>query len=722
MHLRDIFFCAPLRDEFTTAKTVSGRASRLNCANTQHGGIPILLVRTIILLLCSMPLTFCGRIGGQTVAAAITSPAPGGTLIGASTTFTWTAGSGGVTGYYLHVGTASGAANLVNIGPLSGTSATVNLPTTGATIYVQLYTNISGGSLLSNSYTYTEFTQSAAAISSPTNGSTLTGASTTFTWTAGSGGVTGYYLWVGTSPGTANLVNIGPLSGTSATVNLPTAGATIYVRLYTNISGGIQLSNSYTYTEFPQSAAAITSPTNGSTLTGASTTFTWSAGSGGVTGYYLWVGTSSGSANLVNIGPLSGTSATVNLPTAGATIYVRLYTNISGGSQLSNSYTYTEFPQSAAAITSPTNGSTLTGASTTFTWSAGSGGVTGYYLWVGTSSGSANLVNIGPLSGTSATVNLPTSGATIYVQLYTNISGGSQLSNSYAYGEASGSPTLSGLSCASGSMTGAGIDNCTVTLNATAPSGGFAISLASNNSAVAVPASVTVAAGATTAGFTATVSTVSTVQTVTLTASAKSVAKTFALQLGAAVATLNVNATSIAFGNVNLSSPATQSLVLTSTGSAPVTVSGATVTGSGFTVSGSSFPISLPTNQTATLNVQFDPTVAGAVTGQLTITSNSSTGSSSVVSLTGTGAVAPHVVSLSWSPPASSPDPVAGYNVFRAPSGGSSYTQLNSAALTQTNYTDDNVTNGQTYDYIVESVDAAGIQSVPSNMAVVPVP
>ncbi len=365
----------------------------------------------------------------------ITSPSPNSTLTGASTTFTWTAGSGGVTGYYLHIGTSLGAANLVNIGPLVGTSASVILPTNGATIYVQLYTNISGGSQLSNSYTYTEFTQSAAAITSPTSGSTLTGASTTFNWSAGSGGVTGYYLWVGTSPGTANLVNIGPLVGTSATVILPTTGATIYVQLYTNISGGSQLSNSYTYTEFTQSAAAITSPTPASTLTGASTTFTWTAGSGGVTGYYLWVGTSSGSANLVNIGPLSGTSATVNLPTSGATIYVQLYTNISGGSQLSNSYTYTEFTQSAAAITSPTNGSTLTGALTTFNWSAGSGGVTGYYLWVGTSVGTANLVNIGPLSGTSATVTLPTNGATIYVQLYTNISGGSQLSNSYTYTE-----------------------------------------------------------------------------------------------------------------------------------------------------------------------------------------------------------------------------------------------------------------------------------------------
>ena len=354
------------------------------------------------------------------------------------------------------------------------------------------------------------------------------------------------------------------------------------------------LSNSYTYIEANVTAAVMTSPAPGSTLTSASTTFTWSAGSGGVTGYYLWVGTSAGTANLANIG-VTGTSVTVNLPTSGATIYVELWTKLSSGALLSNSYTYTEVNVTAAAMTSPAPGSTLTSASTTFTWSAGSGGVTGYYLWVGTSAGTANLANIG-VTGTSATVNLPTNGATIYVELWTKLSSGALLSNSYTYTAASSSPTLS------------------------------------------------------------------------------------------------VNATTIAFGNVNLNSPATQTLILTSTGSAAVTVSAATVTGSGFTVSGVTFPITLNPNQTATLSVQFDPTVAGAVTGQLTITSNSSTGSSAVVSLTGTGAAASHQVSLSWNAPINSADPVAGYNVYRALSGNSSYTQLNSTAMTQTTYTDTNVT------------------------------
>jgi hypothetical protein len=370
------------------------------------------------------------------IASAITSPSPGGTLTSASTTFTWNAGPAGTTGYGLNVGTSLGGANLVNIGPLSGTSVTVTLPTNGTLIYVRLWTILNGTTYFYNDYTYTEFTQSASAITSPAPGGTLTSASTTFTWNAGPAGTTGYGLNVGTSLGGANLVNIGPLSGTSVTVNLPTNGTLIYVRLWTILNGTTYLSNDYTYTEFSQSASAITSPAPGSALTSASTTFTWNAGPAGTTGYGLNVGTSLGGANLVNIGPLSGTSVTVNLPTNGTTIYVRLWTIVNGTTYLYNDYTYTEFAQSASAIISPAPGSTLTSASTTFTWNAGPAGTTGYGLNVGTSPGGANLVNIGPLSGTSVTVSLPTNGTLIYVRLWTIVNGTTYLYNDYTYTEA----------------------------------------------------------------------------------------------------------------------------------------------------------------------------------------------------------------------------------------------------------------------------------------------
>ncbi|MGO8756760.1 MAG: choice-of-anchor D domain-containing protein [Terracidiphilus sp.] len=289
-------------------------------------------------------------------------------------------------------------------------------------------------------------------------------------------------------------------------------------------------------------------------------------------------------------------------------------------------------------------------------------------------------------------------------------------------GTSASTASLSSLSCASGLITGPGTDNCSVTLNEAADSSGFTVSLASNDSSVSVPATVTVPAGSSSTSFSATVTAVSSTQTATLTASAGGVTESFALQLSAGVSTLSVNTTNIAFGSVNVNSTATQSLTLSSTGTTAVTVSAAAVSGSGFTVSGVTFPLTISAGQTATLSVQFDPTTAGAASGQLALTSNSSTGTSTGIGLSGTGVAVSYTVSLTWDAPSSSTDPVAGYNVYRSPSGSSSYQQLNSSVVTQTAYTDATVQDGETYDYIVESEDASGVTSAPSNTASASIP
>jgi fibronectin type 3 domain-containing protein len=125
---------------------------------------------------------------------------------------------------------------------------------------------------------------------------------------------------------------------------------------------------------------------------------------------------------------------------------------------------------------------------------------------------------------------------------------------------------------------------------------------------------------------------------------------------------------------------------------------------------------------TITLDVQFDPATAGAVTGQLTIQSNSSTNGTVVISLTGTGeSTASHYVDLSWDAPGSSADPVAGYHVYRS-TGGSPYQLLNSSLDIQTTYVDSTVLSGQSYDYIVKSVDSSGVESTSSNQAAATIP
>jgi fibronectin type 3 domain-containing protein len=126
--------------------------------------------------------------------------------------------------------------------------------------------------------------------------------------------------------------------------------------------------------------------------------------------------------------------------------------------------------------------------------------------------------------------------------------------------------------------------------------------------------------------------------------------------------------------------------------------------------------------QSATLNVQFNPTVAGAAAGTLTIASNSTSSSTIVISLSGTGAAVSHEVDLSWNAPTSSPTSVVGYYIYRAASGSSSYQQLNTSNVTTTTYVDSNVQSGQSYTYMVRSVDASGATSAPSNIATAVIP
>ena len=281
-------------------------------------------------------------------------------------------------------------------------------------------------------------------------------------------------------------------------------------------------------------------------------------------------------------------------------------------------------------------------------------------------------------------------------------------------------PTVSAVYCNNSSMTGAGTDACTVTLSGSAPTGGSSVSLSSNNSAVVVPASVTVPAAATSVAFSATVTAVSTAQSVTITAATGGTSMGFSLQLNAAVPTLSINATSIAFGSVIVNSATTQTITLTSTGTAAVTVSAATVSGTGFSITSGTTPVTLNPGQSANITLQFVPTTVGSASGQLTITSNSSANPTAVIALSGTGA--PHHVDLSWSAPSSSSNPISGYNVYRAPSGTTSFQVVNSSLDAQTAYSDSTVQSGKAYTYYVTSVDSTSAESAPSNTTTVSIP
>jgi hypothetical protein len=178
----------------------------------------------------------------------------------------------------------------------------------------------------------------------------------------------------------------------------------------------------------------------------------------------------------------------------------------------------------------------------------------------------------------------------------------------------------------------------------------------------------------------------------------------------------------VAFGSVSLNSPATQTVQLTSSGTAAVTINAASVVGTGFTMTGLTAPMTLAPGQSATLSLQFTPAVVGVAAGTVTISSDAGGGSTSTIVLSGTGAAAAtYQVQLSWAAPDSSDDAVTGYNVYRAANGGT-YQKLNSTVNPPTTYSDTTVQSGTSYTYEVMSVDAAGVESAASNVYTAAIP
>jgi hypothetical protein len=270
--------------------------------------------------------------------AAITNPANGSTLNSSAVTFQWTAGT--ATQYGLWVGsTGVGSSNLATPPATANTSVVVaGLPTDGRTLNVRLWSLVNG-SWQFNDYTYTASTSGSATMISPVNGTTFVSSTVAFQWT--SGVATQYGLWVGNKGvGSSNLATPSASANTSVVIaGLPTDGSTLNVRLWSLVNGGWQY-NDYTYTASTFDSATMINPVNGTTFGSSTVTFQWTAGA--ATQYGLWIGsTGVGSSDLGGSPGGAATSYTATgLPTDSRTIYVRLWSLVSGIWHF-NDYTYT---------------------------------------------------------------------------------------------------------------------------------------------------------------------------------------------------------------------------------------------------------------------------------------------------------------------------------------------------------------------------------------------
>jgi hypothetical protein len=178
---------------------------------------------------------------------------------------------------------------------------------------------------------------------------------------------------------------------------------------------------------------------------------------------------------------------------------------------------------------------------------------------------------------------------------------------------------------------------------------------------------------------------------------------------------------SLAFGNQTINTTsAAQTVTLTNTGNAALSIAGITVTGtnaSDFTQT-NTCGSSVAASANCTIAVMFTPSGTGTRVASLSIADNAS-GSPQTVPLSGAGT---HDVILSWT--ASTTPGVVGYDVYRGTTSGGPYpTQLNSTPVNGTTYTDETVQAGQTYYYVVTAVASDDVtQSAYSNQTSATVP
>jgi Abnormal spindle-like microcephaly-assoc'd, ASPM-SPD-2-Hydin len=188
---------------------------------------------------------------------------------------------------------------------------------------------------------------------------------------------------------------------------------------------------------------------------------------------------------------------------------------------------------------------------------------------------------------------------------------------------------------------------------------------------------------------------------------------------GVSELTLVPSATKVEFGNVAVGGSTSQLVTLTNMGKVNVSIAKVSASGKGFSVSGGSNVVLAP-SQAVTVSVGFNPSAAGKATGTLSVTSDALSGRSVRIALSGSGDATSgkHSVALSWQ--ASSQ--AIGYFVYRSSTGSGALSKLNATLNESTSFTDSTVASGETYQYVVTSVNSSNVESAASNGITVTIP
>jgi hypothetical protein len=537
-----------------------------------------------------------------------------------------------------------------------------------------------------------------AITAQPENQSVTAGQTATFSVTAtGSGTLS--YQW---KKGGANISGATSSSYTTPATTSSESGTQFSVTVTDSTSSSVT-SNPATLTV---TAAAVapsitTQPASQTVTAGQPATFSVSAtGTAPLT--YQW------KKNGVNVGTNSSsyTTPATSASDNNATFTVTVTNSVSSAN--SNAATLTvNTPVSAPSITTqPSSQNVNVGQAATFNVAAtGSGTLT--YQW------KKNGVNVGTNASSYTTPATSASDDNAKFTVTVRNTAGSVTSNAATLTVNSPS-TPPSVSAQPANQTVIAGQTATFTVSATGTApltyqwnlGGSPISGATSAS-YTTPAATTANNGS---KFTVTVSN----------SAGKATSNAATLTVNAATLTLTASQTTLNFSSVNVGSNSVLPVSFTNGGNSNVTISNVTVSGAGYTANGIGSGQIVAPGKSATLNVTFAPASTGSLPGSVTVTSNAANSPASVT-LSGTGAQqqVSHSVTLTWT---ASTSTVTGYNVYRSQVSGGPYTKLDSSAVAATSYGDSTVSAGQTYFYVVTSVNSSGVESADSSEVSATVP
>src|SRR5215472_8383008 len=555
-----------------------------------------------------------GKSGGHKFATATVSisgtitPSKGGagamvTLSGAASATT-TANSSGA---YAFTGLASGSYGVTP----SNTGYTFTPPNQNVTV---ASTNVTGVN-----FTDTGTAVAPAITTQPATQTVTAGQTATFTVTA-TGTAPLSYQW---QKNGADIAGAASAAYTTPATAISDTGSTFDVVV--SNSAGTATSNAATLTVNPGPVApTITSqPTNQTVTAGQTATFTLVA-SGTTPLSYQW---QKNGANIAGATSASYTTPATTTADSGST-FVVIVSN-SAGTATSNSATLMVNPAPVVPTitTQPTNQTVTAGQAATFSVVA-SGTAPLSYQW---QKNGANIAGATSASYTTPATTTVDSGSTFKVVV--SNSSGTATSNSVTLTVSSApvAPTIN-TQPTNQTVTAGQTATFSVVASGTAP---LSYQWQKNGANIA---------GATLSSYSTAATTTSdsgsTFKVVVSNSAGSATSNAATLTVNPAPApAIQVNPTSINFGNVVVGTNLSQSLIISNTGNATLTITQINVTGATFSATGYTLPLSINAGQQTSITVAFLPAAVSTVSGSVSIVSNAPTSPTSV-GLSGSGVAA----------------------------------------------------------------------------------